>query len=365
MQEPCLQTRARLSSPPVTSKLAVAIPAYRPSPDLVDLVRALLFLDWAAVIVVDDGSGPESEPVFRQVISMPRVELRRHAVNLGKGAALKTAINFALCTHPEASGVVTMDADGQHDPNDVRRVAEEFHRNPSALVLGVRDFSGCIPLRSKLGNRITRQVLRATVGQKLADSQTGLRAIPRIMLSGLLHIQASGYEFEMEMLLLAKFLEVKVVEQPIRTIYKEGNKSSHFRPVLDSMRIYWVLVRFVLVALLSAIVDNAAFCALFWATGNLLQSQVAARVASLLVNYPAVRARVFCSHERHRTLLPKYLLLVGVNIILSYFGVRLLTRLSMSVLLAKLLADGFLFLVSFLVQRGLVFVKRSIRPKNL
>ena len=169
----------------------------------------------------------------------------------------------------------------------------------------------------------------------------------------------------MEMLLLAKFLEVKVVEQPIRTIYKEGNKSSHFRPVLDSMRIYWVLVRFVLVALLSAIVDNAAFCALFWATGNLLQSQVVARVASLLVNYPAVRARVFCSHERHRTLLPKYLLLVGVNIMLSYFGVRLLTRLSMSVLLAKLLADGFLFLVSFLVQRGLVFVKRSIRPKSL
>jgi putative flippase GtrA len=185
------------------------------------------------------------------------------------------------------------------------------------------------------------------------------------MLPSLLYVAASGYEFEMEMLILAKSLELNVVEQPIRTIYEEGNKSSHFRPVLDSMRIYWVLTRFVLIAVLSAVVDNAAFYALYWATGNLLQSQVAARVASLLFNYPAVRARVFCSHERHRSLLPKYLVLVAVNITLSYFGVRVLTRLSMSVLPAKLLADGLLFLLSFVVQRGLVFVKRSVRQQTV
>ena len=359
------QSALGTSSLPGTAGLAVVIPAYRPGGSLVDLVQALRSVAWTAIIVVDDGSGPESEPVFRQIASLPAVQLRRHAVNLGKGAALKTAINFALCAYPEIAGVVTMDADGQHDPADVRSVAGKFQSNPNALVLGVRDFRGRIPLRSKLGNRITRQVLRATVGQKLADSQTGLRAIPRVMLPSLLYVAASGYEFEMEMLVLAKSLELRVVEQPIRTIYEEGNNSSHFRPVLDSMRIYWVLVRFVLIALLSAVVDNAAFYALYWATGNLLQSQVVARAASLLFNYPAVRARVFRSQERHRSQLPKYLLLVAVNITLSYLGVRLLTHVGMSVLPAKLLADGVLFLLSFLVQRGLVFVKRSVRQKTI
>jgi glycosyltransferase involved in cell wall biosynthesis len=360
MQE-SVRSAAGTASLPATAGLAVVIPAYRPGGSLVDLVQALRPLDWTAIIVVDDGSGPESEPIFRTIASLPAVEVRRHAVNLGKGAALKTAINFALCTYPEIAGIVTMDADGQHDPDDVRRVAETFQRNPHALVLGVRDFGGCIPLRSKLGNRITRQVLHATVGQRLADSQTGLRAIPRVMLPSLLYVAASGYEFEMEMLLLTKSLALHVVEQPIRTIYEEGNRSSHFRPVLDSMRIYWVLARFVLIAVLSAVVDNAAFYALYWATGNLLQSQVVARTASLLFNYPAVRARVFRSHEQHRSLLPKYLLLVAVNITLSYFGVRLLTHVGMRVLPAKLLADGLLFLLSFLAQRGLVFVKRSVR----
>ena len=356
-QASCFPTEPRVAPPPAPA-VAVVIPAYRPGARLVELVHAVLACGREGVIVVDDGSGAESEQIFRQVQGIPGVQLLRHSVNLGKGAALKTAIHFALCHYRSLAGIVTMDADGQHDPQDVRRVAEEFRLSPVALVLGVRDFDGELPLRSKVGNRITRHVLRATLGQRLTDTQTGLRAIPRSMLPDLLRIQATGYEFEMEMLVLAKYLKVSVIERPIRTIYEDGNRCSHFRPVLDSMRIYWVLVRFVGIAMLSAVLDNAAFYGLFAVSGSLLESQVGARILSLLFNYPAVRRQVFHSDARHRHALPRYLLLAGVNLGLANFGVRLAFRYGIAVLPAKLLVDGLLFVFSFLAQRGLVFVRQ-------
>jgi len=346
--------------------LAVLIPAYRPTATLADLVKTLRSVDWQMIVVVDDGSGAECESIFREVAGLPRVEVVRHAVNLGKGAALKSGINLALCRFPDLSGVVTVDADGQHDPEDVRRVAASFRAQPQSLVLGVRDFGGDIPLRSKLGNRITRQVLHAAVGQKVVDSQTGLRAVPRELLPGLLRVSASGYEFELEMLIAAKHMGLRVVEQPIRTIYQPGNPSSHFRPIRDSMRIYFLLLRFAGIGLLSAVLDNLVFCGLFRATGSILRAQVGARLASILFNYPAVRRAVFYSGERHRVVLPKYLLVVVANATLSYFGVRILTQgFSMGVLRAKLAAEAVLFFFSFLVQRDLVFAKRAAsRPQT-
>src|SRR5262249_16598115 len=120
--------------------IAILIPAYRPSTTLVGLVKALAPEDWAAVVVVDDGGGPEYPPVFDEVAQLAKVEILRHAVNLGKGAALKTGINAILCDHSDVSGVITVDADGQHDPADVRKVCARFQESPDSLVMGVRAF---------------------------------------------------------------------------------------------------------------------------------------------------------------------------------------------------------------------------------
>src|SRR5512146_1147030 len=98
------------------TRLAVVIPAYRPSAGLVELVRNLTEKRLPAIVVVDDGSGPEFRETFDRVAEFPTVRLLRHAINLGKGAALKTAFNFVLCEYPELTGVVTADADGQHHP---------------------------------------------------------------------------------------------------------------------------------------------------------------------------------------------------------------------------------------------------------
>src|SRR5215471_10228108 len=102
-----------------TTRLAVIIPAYKPSAGLIEVVEALAGKALPAIIVVDDGSGPEFREIFERVAQTPKVRLLRHAVNLGKGAALKTAFNYALCEYPDLLGVVTADADGQHHPDDI------------------------------------------------------------------------------------------------------------------------------------------------------------------------------------------------------------------------------------------------------
>ena len=185
---------------------------------MVGVVAALSGLSSTPIIVVDDGSGPEFKELFEAVAAFTQVTVVPHAVNLGKGAALKTGINHILCVFPDTLGIVTADADGQHHPEDIIRVLERLRENPDSMILGVRRFHAQVPLRSRFGNAMTRSLLRVVVGQRLSDTQTGLRGIPRSLLGHLLRIASSGYEFELDMLIACKHQRRTIHEEPIRTI---------------------------------------------------------------------------------------------------------------------------------------------------
>src|ERR1035441_6972792 len=144
-------------------RFAVLIPAYRPSASLPDVVRALAAKAVPAIVIVDDGSGPEYRDVFARAPAFPNVHMLRHATNLGKGAALKTGINYALCTFPGLVGIVTADADGQHHPDDIVRIADTLLARPDCLVLGSRTFHGDVPFRSRFGNSLTSMVVHALI----------------------------------------------------------------------------------------------------------------------------------------------------------------------------------------------------------
>jgi len=351
----------------VKAGVALLIPAFRPGRGLVDLVKsfreAVNDLEWDGIVVVDDGSGSEYAHIFLELSALDGVQVIPHAVNLGKGAALKAGMNFILCAFPNICGVVTADADGQHDPLDVARVRDRFLQNPGSLVLGVRTFGRAVPFRSRIGNQITRRVTSAVLGQRLGDTQTGLRAIPAHLVAGLLRVPAAGYEFESEMLVAVKHLCVPVTEQPIRTIYEPDNPSSHFQPLRDSIRIYSVLLRFSFISILTAVLDNAVFFMLWRGTGNIGLSQAGARAVAVLFNYSVVRRKVFLSEEKHRLLLPRYLLVVLANGLISYLGIWLLTGMtSAGVVPAKILAEAALFLANFILQRDFVFSKRATEP---
>jgi glycosyltransferase involved in cell wall biosynthesis len=345
----------RLAALPV----AVLIPAYRPNRSVIDLVRSLAGRGIAIIVVVDDGSGPEYQHIFDTLAAIDSVRVQRHAVNCGKGAALKTGMNYILAEFGDLPGVVTADADGQHHPDDIVAVCERFTESPNSLVLGSRGFAGDIPFRSRFGNGLTRRVMRLVLGQNLTDTQTGLRAIPRRLIVRLLKVPASGYEFELEMLIAAKHQAIAIVEQPIRTIYEPGNPTSHFQPLRDSMRIYFVLMRFSLISLATAALDNLTFYLVFHATGTIAGAQLAARTAAVLFNYRTVRKAVFFSDQKHSVLLPRYLTLVLANALISYTGIRALTAISpIGVFPAKILVETLLFIANFAIQRDFIFTRR-------
>ncbi len=347
-----------VGQPDTGQRFAVIIPAYRPDERLLDLLAELSADSLPAIVLVDDGSGPEYAGIFRRAAEFPKVRLVRHAVNLGKGAALKSGFNEALCAFPDLLGVITADADGQHHPGDIARVAGTLAAQPDRLVLGIRAFSGDVPLRSRVGNGITRAVMRALVGQNIPDTQTGLRGIPAALLPHLLRLEANGYDFELDMLIAVRQRAMPIAQAPIRTIYEPGNRTSHFNPLTDSMKIYFVLLRFSSVSLMTAALDTLVFFLAYRRLGNVAWSQVLGRLAAVAFNYSMLRRAVFFSKLRHLSVLPKYLLLVCLSGIASYAGIELLnTRLHIQPLPAKLLVETLLFFANFAIQRDFIFGK--------
>src|SRR5260370_601668 len=123
-----------------TMNVPIIIPAFRPGPQLTILVEQLGQAPVLAIVIVDDGSGPESQPIFDDCSRLPKVRILRHAANRGKGAAIKTGIVYVLNSFPNSVGAVTADADGQHHPEDIVRIARALEENPDCLVLGARQF---------------------------------------------------------------------------------------------------------------------------------------------------------------------------------------------------------------------------------
>lgn len=343
----------------------VLIPAYRPTETLARLVAELAARGFGRILVVDDGSGPAFAPLFESLLRHPAVTLLRHEANRGKGEALKTGLHHLLGSQPAAEGAVTADADGQHLPDDIERIARRLAGcDGSTLVLGCRRFGPGVPLRSRFGNLVTAAAMRWIAGLRLADTQTGLRGIPRALAARLLETKTSGYEFELDMLLMAKHAGFSVCEVPIATVYAEGNRSSHFNPLRDSMRIYFVLLRFMLVSLATAVLDNFVFRLVLSVTPALPEAQLAARAAALAFQYPAARRAVFHSGQPHRRELPRFLAVAAGHALLSYAAIHWLTlEQGFALFAAKITVETALFPVNFLLQRDWVFTPARKPPR--
>jgi len=340
-------------------EVPVLIPAFQPGPELVALVEQLVQYGTPLIVIVDDGSDPRCRAIFERCATFSQVRVLRHPSNLGKGAALKTAIRYILESATHFIGAVTADADGQHAPEDILAVARTLIANPDCLALGCRHFGEHVPLRSRVGNLCTRALARVILGQPVQDSQTGLRGLPITLLPHLLNLPSNGYEFELDMLIAAKHLGLTVVERPIQTIYSPGNPSSHFDPLRDSMKIYFVLFRFSMVSLVTAVLDNLVFYLAYRMTSHLLIAQAIGRGLAMLFNYNAARRAVFLSHERHKVLFPRYLLVVIASGAASYGLIRLFQHfVRMDPFLAKITAEFLLFGLNFVLLRDFVFTQR-------
>jgi putative flippase GtrA len=328
------------------------IPAYEPDHRLVGLVDDLR-LAGQDVVVVDDGSGPAYATVFQAVRDRGATVLT-HPVNRGKGAALKTGFR-----HARGADVVCADADGQHRVEDILRVAAHVRRT-GRTTLGVRRFTGPVPVRSSAGNALTRIVFTAITGSRIRDTQTGLRGYPARLLGWLLDVPGERFEYEMRALLLATRHGHPVDQVPIATVYLEHNASSHFRPLVDSARVYAPLLRFAASSMLAGAVDAAVLFALHAATGALLPSVLGARAVSSTVNFVVNRRVVFSGGQASLvSAARRYWTLVATLAVLNYLVLAALTGAGLPLLAAKVATEALLFAVSFLTQHRFVFGSRG------
>lgn len=334
------------------------IPAWQPEERLIPLVSSLIEHGFSSIVIVDDGSDSAHQAIFDTLESMPSVHLLRHAVNLGKGRALKDGLNYILTRLPEIRGVVTADADGQHTVEDIVRVAQSLQKS-GRFVIGSRTFGGNVPLRSRFGNTLTRYVFRFLSGSSVGDTQSGLRGFPRDLISALLPLEGERYEYEMNVLAHLCRHGLPPVEIPIATVYIEQNRSSHFDPVRDSMRIYFVLLRFYTSSLIAAGIDLVVFSAAFAITKNLPFSFITGRLSSL-ANFLLNRQFVFHSNVSVPESLWRYYALVVAVGLVSFGSIRALSGdLHWNMYASKIFVETLLSLVSFSVQRTFVFRKQQ------
>ncbi len=354
-----------------TMDYLIVIPALNPNKDLIDYVDTLLSHGYSHVLVIDDGSREDCRFIFDEIKQKPGCEVLIHEVNMGKGRALKDAMLFYLENHTSGEsalrGMITVDSDGQHIVPDVNKVAGAMKENPESLVLGARNFNlDNVPPKSRFGNKCTVIAMRLFIGGNVHDTQTGLRGIPNNLIERFSRLPGDRFEYEMQMLIDAVHAHADIKEVLIETVYINNNSETHFRPIKDSVRIYKVILgtffRYLLSSLSSFLVDYGIFCALIWLLGkNYLSgnrliwvSTVVARICSSMFNYLINKKVVFKSERGPATLVMYYILCVCVMALSALF-VSLLNTTGFAPQIGKIVVDTLLFIVSYRIQKILIF----------
>ncbi len=387
--------------------MIVVIPAYQPDEKLLGVVKGFRErVPEYPIVVVDDGSREACKPIFDALEQTDGLTVLHHPANRGKGAALKTAYSYIADHFPAEEGILTVDADGQHLLDDCMKVCEAYRSHPDLLITGSRRFKGKIPFRSRMGNGITRGVFHLTTGQRLYDTQTGLRAFSASRVPEMLALNGDRYEYEIHQLLACCTKGTGVYEVPIETVYIDDNSSSHFDTLKDSARIYKVIFRFLgptffkfmSTSFLSFLIDFLSFCLIFYGTvaafggfaiakemfsfnravtekwaetllslnpvvfvggGAVLRmvSLVLARMISGFCNYLLNRRFVFDAPKERRFF--RYMIVAVTVLLLNWLFIELFTRLGVPAWLANILAQLICYPLSFLLQRSVVFRKKD------
>lgn len=353
----------------------IIIPSLNPEEGLIDYVKELKNSGFDKILLVDDGSRNESKFIFATLKTEYGCDLITHDVNRGKGKALKDAFAYyhnenLSGKYSDCIGVITADSDGQHTVPDVLKLAEALQNCSDSLILGVRDFDDeSVPPKSETGNKISRVMLRLFVGGDVTDTQTGLRAVPNSLIERFSLLPGERFEYETKMLIDCIKSKINIKEIPIRTVYIDGNKETHYRPIADSISIFKVIAgtffKYILSSLSSFLLDYGLFCLILFVAGLFIDNAkekvaiwiatVIARICSSLFNYFVNKTLVFDSQKGMKTLVYYYILVV-VQMAASAALVSLTTScLPIPAQLSKLIVDTLLFLLSYQIQKRLIF----------
>lgn len=213
----------------------VLIPAYNPEPAMVTTAKELKEAGYG-VLIVNDGSHPSYDLLFDLV--KEHADVIGYEKNGGKGHALKHGFHYIMTNlSSQYKYMVTADADGQHAVKDIIRVDKLLHEKGN-IVIGSRDFAGKVPFRSRFGNALSRFAYTIETGRYLRDNQSGLRGFEISYCDWLIGIKGDKYDYEINVLMYAAKQNIPMCETTIETIYIEDNRSSHFDPIRDTLRLH-------------------------------------------------------------------------------------------------------------------------------
>lgn len=357
----------------------VLIPTLDPDSRLVPYVKELTAAGFP-VILVNDGSHADREPIFDELRAMDgvggaSVKVLVHAINYGKGRGLKNGQNFYLTElkgiYQGYKGIVTADSDGQHLVKDVIHIDDELGAlTGKAMIVGCRNFKlANVPKRSRYGNQLTRFWFRILYGKDITDTQTGLRAFTNDALYDLMELDGERYEYETNVLIGAVHNNFDIRESEIATVYENNNEGSHFNAFRDSYRIYKILFgqffKYMAVALTSFLLELFLFWLLCQVivlsddTLNIWVCNIFARILSSIYNFAMNAKVVFSGADRSRKrMIIEYAALAIGSVCLSSLGISLLTKyLKWNSVAAKCIVDLIIFCINYKVQQAWIFRK--------
>jgi glycosyltransferase involved in cell wall biosynthesis len=217
-------------------KVAAIIPALNAAKTIAPVVTGTL-AEIQPVVVIDDGSSDETG----RVATAAGAIVLRHPFNRGKGGALKTGFAWAL--QKSLDGVITLDADGQHLPHQIPKFLQAHEESGADLIIGGRSqlFHGMLP-RRRMANRFSAWTIAKASGTVVTDSQSGFRFYSAKLIAGL-HLRADGFDMESEVIVRAGRARLKILTIPIELGFVNGVSTSHYKPVKDTVRIAWTVIR--------------------------------------------------------------------------------------------------------------------------
>lgn len=351
----------------------ILIPALNPSEDLIEYVKCLQSRGFHHILVVNDGSRAECKVIFDEINSIDGCSVLNHAVNLGKGRAMKNGFNYFLnrTDVSEYTGIITVDSDGQHSVEDVEKVAISLEENPDSLIMGCRDFSlDFVPKKSSFGNKMTCRIFHLLYGVNLRDTQTGLRGFPTGIIPKFIQLYGERFELETNMLIEAALKKIPIKEVEIRTIYIDNNSETHFRPIQDSWAIYSLIFKSFLLYMCSSLASFVIDIGLFqlfitifkWVgitNGYIMGATVTARVFSSLFNYAVNKSVVFKDSSGKASLVKYYILCVFQMLISAGLVTAVYYVFHAPEALIKVVVDTLLFCISYQIQQKWVFAQKK------
>lgn len=340
----------------MNKKVVILIPAYEPTISLINLLKQLKKEQYD-IVVINDGSGKKYDDIF--IETKKYAHLIEYEFNKGKGAALKTGLKYISKELKKDYYVITMDCDGQHSVKDAIKLCNYVIENPNELVIGKRLRSKKTPIRSRIGNTITRFFYRLTTGLDVYDTQTGLRAFSDQLVPFLLSVEGERFEYEMNALLKCPLNKIKIKEIDIETIYIDNNSHTHFKTIRDSILVYKEIFKFLMSSIICSIIDYLIFSLFIIISNKLILSNITTRLISGTINFTINKNIVFKSkNKNNQQQILKYIFLATCIIIINTILLKIaVDYLEINKFIAKILVEVILFIFSWIIQRNLIFSK--------